>query len=430
MTPCDAAATVISKLQTHGFEANAIGGCVRDLLLGREPKDYDVVTDARPEVVEILFDDTKAVGKQFGIIIVGIEDQQIEVATYRSDGAYSDGRRPDEVIFASTLREDICRRDFTINGLVSDLRTSPYRMIHDYGIGFVRDPLGEGQFIKDLNDHVIRAIGDPALRFAEDKLRMLRAIRFAVQLGFTIHPDTYRAIKEHAAEIVSVSRERVRDELFKILMSPEPARGIFLLNQTGLLDVLMPRVHDGQRFGKVLSILDAAVSSPFRTSELMLAILLLWCDYEPDEYAEQSNSSAIIESLRLSAKQVTFLRRLGCWNALFFLPMKPLANIKRFLREPYTEEMIEFHTLVTSDFSVRTQEAWAKKRQRLEEILRTNLWPARVIDGNDLMAAGLSGPQVGHALTYVENLQLDGRELTKEEALQEALAFVKKDVPA
>jgi poly(A) polymerase len=422
MTACEAATEVISVLQAHGHEASAIGGCVRDLLLGREPKDYDVVTNARPDVVEALFVHTKAVGKQFGIIIVGIEDQQIEVATYRSDGIYSDGRRPDKVTFAKTLREDICRRDFTINGLVSDLQMSPYQTTHDYGIGLVRDPLGEGQFIKDLNDKVIRAIGDPEQRFAEDKLRMLRAVRFAVQLGFTIEPETYKAIKKHAAEIESVSRERVRDELFKILMSPEPARGIFLMNQTGLLASLLLPIHEGE-FGRMLTILDAAVDAKLRTPEFMLAVLLLWCDTEETECNDTSNRSTVIESLKLSTKQVEFLKRIDRWYELLWLPTGQVPEIKRFLREPFIEEMIELHSLVVTDLSTHTQEQWQVSREKIEAILKEDLWPAKVVDGNDLLEIGLKGTQVGAALTYIEDLQLNGANLTRQQALDAAMPF-------
>lgn len=418
MTPREAASTVISNLRARGFEAYAIGGCVRDLLLNREPKDYDVVTNAKPENVEALFADTKAVGKQFGIIIVGIEDQQIEVATYRSDGDYSDGRRPDTVIFAETLRDDISRRDFTINGLVSDLQGP--------GHGFMEDPLGEGVFLKDLNDRVICAIGNPDQRFAEDKLRMLRAIRFAVQLGFTIAPATFKAIKAHADEIEVVSRERVRDELFKILMSPEPARGIFLMNQTGLLARLLPCVHEGEQFGRVLSVLETAVNSEFRTPELMLAILLLWCDDELSKRLDTTNRGAAIESLRLSAKQVAFLEGVDRWFELFWIAHKSLSETKRFLRQPYTREMIALHSLIASDFPAAAQWQWARARERAEKILEENLWPDRVVDGNDLLAAGLKGKEIGFALDRIEDRLLCGEIITKEEAIRGALQYFER----
>src|SRR5882724_5294938 len=195
---------VIQSLHQAGFHAFLVGGCVRDLLLGREPADFDVSTDATPDDVMRIFPKTYAVGAQFGVVLVAVSDTEtIEVATFRSDIGYSDGRHPDQVRFTKSPQEDVARRDFTINGLLFDPATSQ-----------VLDYVG-GQ--KDLGAKVIRSIGKPELRFAEDKLRMLRAVRFAARFGYAIEPGTLAAVQKLAPEIVQVSRERARDELTKML---------------------------------------------------------------------------------------------------------------------------------------------------------------------------------------------------------------------
>src|SRR6478752_3495343 len=201
---------LVRKLRAAGHVAYYAGGCVRDLLSGTPPKDVDIATDARPEVVQKLFPRTYAVGAHFGVIVVLENGFQFEVATFRSDGAYLDGRRPVEVHFASA-EEDAARRDFTINGMFFDPEKNEV-------IDFVGGRA-------DLERKLIRAIGDPAQRFAEDRLRMLRAIRFATALGFEIDPATWDAIVENADAITQISAERIREELVKIFLSPNRARG-------------------------------------------------------------------------------------------------------------------------------------------------------------------------------------------------------------
>src|SRR5580692_250368 len=195
--------SICDRLQRNEHQALLVGGCVRDLLLGREPADYDVTTDATPERVMELFPESIAVGAQFGVVLVPRDGLKVEVATFRSDVGYSDGRHPDRVVYSKTPQEDVQRRDFTINGLL---------MRHDTGevLDFV-----EGQ--ADLAAGIIRAIGEPSRRFAEDKLRMLRAVRFAARFGYTIEPATFVAIRKHAKEIGIVSAERIREELTKLL---------------------------------------------------------------------------------------------------------------------------------------------------------------------------------------------------------------------
>src|SRR5262249_17978970 len=233
------ATRVVHTLRRSGHTAYLAGGCVRDLLLSREPADYDVATSATPQEVMRLFPQTYAVGAQFGVVLVPVRSNDdsvsdepgnyaIEVATFRSDGAYSDGRRPDEVRFSSDARLDVQRRDFTINGLLLDPATAE-----------VLDFVGGRE---DLRLGVIRTIGEPHRRFAEDKLRLLRAVRFAARFGYIIEDKPLAAIRELAAQISQVSRERIRDELLKMLTEGHARRAFELLDQTGLLEQVLPEV--------------------------------------------------------------------------------------------------------------------------------------------------------------------------------------------
>ncbi len=239
--------SIIQTLRQHGFQAYLVGGCVRDLLLKREPADFDVATNATPTQVMDIFPETYAVGEKFGVVLVPLPESEriegsgnenggnatskahaVEVATFRSDLAYSDGRHPDGVRFSQDPREDVARRDFTINGMMLDPLT-----------GEVLDFVG-GR--KDLDAKVIRAIGDPDRRFGEDKLRMLRAMRFAARFEYEIEAETFAAIQRHSSEISMVSRERVRDELTKMLTEGHARRAFLLLDETGLLKEILPEI--------------------------------------------------------------------------------------------------------------------------------------------------------------------------------------------
>jgi poly(A) polymerase len=222
------ARAVIAKLRGAGHQAYLVGGCVRDLLLGAEPKDFDVSTDARPARIMELFPQSGQVGAHFGVVLVRDARSQVEVATFRSDHDYADGRRPASVHFESDPREDVLRRDFTINGLMMEADT-----------GKVLDYVGGRA---DLERHMVRAIGDPDARFREDHLRLLRAVRFAARLGFEIDAATFEAIVRHHALILKVAAERVRDELERILMEGGARRGLELLDASGMLADLLPEV--------------------------------------------------------------------------------------------------------------------------------------------------------------------------------------------
>ena len=218
---------LVARLQAAGFAAFWVGGCVRDHLLGREPQDYDIATDARPAQVEQLFSHTIPVGRQFGVVIVMLHDRQFQVATFRAEADYTDGRRPGTVVFAGA-EADASRRDFTVNGLFHDPLTG---QTHDW-VG------GEA----DLRARLIRTIGPPAERFGEDHLRLLRAVRFAAQLNFAIEPETFAAIRPLAPKIKVISAERVRDELLKLFRPPHAARGLELLRDSGLLEQVLPEL--------------------------------------------------------------------------------------------------------------------------------------------------------------------------------------------
>jgi poly(A) polymerase len=230
MTPVPSktiAKKIVEDLQSAGFAAFWVGGCVRDFLLGREPQDFDIATDAKPEQVEKLFRKTIPVGKKFGVMIVVENGQQFQVATFRAEADYQDGRRPGKVVFANA-EADASRRDFTVNGLFYD---PPKKKIHDW-VG------GE----KDLRAKIIRTIGTPEERFGEDHLRLLRAVRFAAQLDFEIAPKTFSAIQKLAPKIKLISAERIRDELLKLFRPPHAARGLVLLRESNLLENILPEL--------------------------------------------------------------------------------------------------------------------------------------------------------------------------------------------
>ena len=234
------ATSIVRTLRQQGFQAYLAGGCVRDLLLERQPKDYDVATEATPKQVMAVFPETYAVGAQFGVVLVpapevereadsgGSKSHAVEVATFRSDIGYSDGRHPDQVRFSKNPREDVERRDFTINGMLLDPVS-----------GKVLDYVGGRD---DLKAGVIRTIGDPLRRFGEDKLRMLRAVRFAARFEYRIDPATFSAIQDFAEQIRVVSRERVRDELTRMLTEGHARRAFLLLNESGLLRQVLPEI--------------------------------------------------------------------------------------------------------------------------------------------------------------------------------------------
>lgn len=389
------AVEVVQVLRDAGFESLWAGGCVRDSLLGREPEDYDVATDARPDDVQKLFRRTLNVGATFGVtIVLGRRQQgQVEVATFRADGEYLDGRRPKDVQFSSA-EQDALRRDFTINGMF-------YDPVADRVIDYVA-----GQ--RDLTAGIVRAIGNPRERFAEDKLRLLRAVRFAAALGFELEPLTQAAVCEMAAQISVVSAERIAQELHKMLCLPQRAVAVGLLKDTGLLPVILPELdtsHEGtwQTTRHALDALPAAASF-----ELAAATLL--------QSLEAGQAEQLSRRLRLSNKEIDAITWLvangdSLRGARDFEP----ARLKTLLAHPLAESLIQ---LVQARGAATDDEDAAFCAEYLESTPADILNPAPLIGGSDLIAAGLQpGPEFKGILDAVRDAQLNGEIVSREDAL-------------
>ena len=420
---------VAETLRRNGFQAYFAGGCVRDLLRGVEPKDYDVATDAEPEEVQQLFPRALAVGVQFGVVIVVEGEHRVEVATFRNDGLYSDGRRPDTVRFAKEAREDVRRRDFTVNGLLMDPAS-----------GAVLDFV-EGR--RDLERKLIRAIGDPEARFAEDRLRMLRAIRFAACLGFEIEAETFAAIRRLCAGIAVVSAERVRDELLKILCSGQARRGFELLDESGLLAEILPEITamkgvaqppeyhpEGDVWVHTLLMLEGL--PPDCPPTLALGVLLHDVGkpptfrVAPDRIRFDNHvpvgvrmAEAVCRRLRLSREQTEQVVALVERHMQFQdAPRMRESTLKRFLRQEKFAEHLELHRLDcrSSHGSLATYD-WLRKQ--LEELPEESIRPRPLLSGDDLIAMGYRpGPLFKGMLRAVEDAQLEGRITDRESALQ------------
>jgi putative nucleotidyltransferase with HDIG domain len=429
---------VIKTLRSRGHSAYLAGGCVRDLLLGSEPADYDVTTSATPEEVMSVFPRTYAVGAQFGVVLVPVRhdhaageasDYSIEIATFRSDGQYSDGRHPDQVRFSSDARLDVERRDFTINGLLLDPVTLE-----------VLDFVGGRQ---DLERGVIRTIGEPHQRFAEDKLRLLRAVRFSARLDYAIEDQTLAAIRQLAPQIHQVSHERIRDEILKMLTEGRARRAFELLDETGLLEQVLPEVKkmqgvaqppefhpEGDVWVHTLMLLEGLTAGSSRT--LALGALLHDVGKPPtyrlapdrirfDEHAEVGTRMAaeICRRFRLSNEETGQVCALVA-NHMRFGDVGRMkdSTLKRFFRLPRFEEHLELHRLDCMS-SHRGLDLYNFAREKLRELPAEQIRPHLLITGDDLIAAGYApGPEFKELLTAVEDAQLEGVITTKEEALK------------
>jgi poly(A) polymerase len=442
--------SIIQVLRQHGFQAYLVGGCVRDLLLRREPADYDIATSATPAEVMEIFPDTYAVGAQFGVVLVPLPENQhastgenappktqaVEVATFRSDLGYSDGRRPDDVRFSQDPREDVERRDFTINGMLFDPLTNE-----------VLDFVG-GR--KDLEAGIIRTIGDPEKRFAEDKLRMLRAVRFAARFEFEIETETLAAIQRQAQEIQVVSRERVRDELTKMLTEGHARRAFLLLDESRLLREVLPEIStmkgvqqppefhpEGDVFVHTLLLLDhlphpcpptlawgALLHDVGKPATFRVAPDRIRFDNHVDVGVKIAEE--ICKRLRFSARDTEQVLALVDNHMRFghATRMKE-STLKKFIRMPGFDEHLALHRAdsLSSHGNLSTYEFIHKK---LSEIPPENIRPTPLVTGDDLIAAGYSpGPKFREILEAVEDAQLEGRLLSHETAL----AFVKVEFP-
>jgi len=431
VTPRVLANSICDQLIRSGFQALLAGGCVRDLLLGREPADYDVATDASPDQVMALFPESVAVGAKFGVILIPRDGHKVEVATFRSDGSYSDGRRPDTVVYAKSAEEDVQRRDFTINGLL---------MRHD--TLEILDFVGGRA---DLNAGIIHAIGNPDKRFEEDKLRLLRAVRFAARFDFEIEAETFRAIRKHAKGIAQVSPERIRDELTKMLTEGAAGNAFRLLDQAWLLQQILPEIAamkgveqppqyhpEGDVWVHTSMMLDGIPSGS--TMTLAWGVLLHDVGKPPTfrsaaETGDRIRFDGHVEvGVRMGEE---ICRRLKMSNdeteqilALIANHMKfkdagqmRSSTLKRFVRQPKFEEHLALHKLDCLS-SHRHLDTYEFVREFLAQTPPEQVTPSKLLTGDDLIYMGFSpGPEFKEVLRTVEDAQLEGSIQTREEAL-------------
>ena len=428
------AKTIVQTLRQHGYTAYFAGGCVRDRLLGVEAKDFDVATDARIHDVQALFSHTIPVGAQFGVTLVMLDNIPYEVATFRADGAYLDGRHPVAVRF-SDAREDALRRDFTINGMFFDPLTND---IIDYVGGR-----------EDLKNHVVRAIGDPAERFQEDRLRMIRAVRFAARFDFSIAPETFAALRQLAPTLTEIAWERIGEEVVKILTEGGAQPAFLLLAESGLLNIILPEIMamqgveqspdfhpEGDVFVHTLLLLKYLDACDRPSETLALGALLHdvakpLCQGQKAErltfygHCERGADMAVDICQRLKRSRST-------WERVAFLvknhlrlldaPRMRPAKLKRFLRSDGMEELLELARL-DALASNGNLEAYDFCRQQLSKLEPEELRPPRFINGRDLIQLGLQpGPQFATILNAIEEAQLEGTVVSR----QAALAWVKQ----
>jgi poly(A) polymerase len=383
---------VIERLREQGFEALLAGGCVRDRLLGREAKDYDVATNAKPAEVMRLFKRTLKVGARFGVVIVMIDQDQVEVATFRSDVEYVDGRRPTQVHF-TTAREDAARRDFTINGMF-------YDPINDQFIDYVG-----GQ--ADLAKRLIRTIGQPDERFQEDFLRMLRAVRFSVQLDFEIESATFEAMQRYAPQIEKISQERISMELEGILCCDNRSRGVRLLIEAHLAEVIFKGMtpDDLSRACDVLSHLDSPVGYALGLAALCVAL-------------ESEAALVQIDRLKLSRHQIRHVTYLLEHRGDLLDASMSLAQLKLLAGAPYYRDLLVFQTAIQRA-GEKPLDVLEKFQHRLAALGGTPLRPKPLLDGHDLMALGVpSDRRLGELANHLYMAQLEGIVQTREQAEQ------------
>lgn len=423
----EAATGIVRRLKSEGLAAYLVGGCVRDIVMGIVPKDYDVTTNATPDQVLTLFPNAITVGAQFGVVIVPDDAGNVEVATFRSDGIYADGRHPTEVRFSQTAQEDVQRRDFTINGLLYDPETDQ-----------VLDYVG-GQ--ADIHSRRLRTIGDPRERFSEDRLRMLRAVRFTARFGFKLDSRVLAAIRELAPQISSVSAERQRDEIVKILTEGPARAGFELLDTSGLLAEILPEIKrmqgveqppefhpEGDVWVHTLMML-GGLSKP--TPTLALGVLLHDVGKPPtfsirerirfDGHVEVGAKMAeeICTRLRISKRETERIVELVKHHLRFKdFPQMKRSNQLRFIRMEGIEEHLELHRLDCLS-SHRNLTNYQMVRKLLVETPEEEIKPQPLVRGEDLIAKGYTpGPIFKSILQLVEDAQLEGRVHTYQEALR------------
>jgi putative nucleotidyltransferase with HDIG domain len=435
-----AATKLVRRLRESGFIAYFAGGCVRDALLRKQPKDIDIATDAEPEDVQKLFARTVAVGVKFGVVRVLEGEFEFEVATFRSDGIYLDGRRPATVTFSSP-EEDAKRRDFTINGMF-------YDPVEDQVVDFVGGK-------SDLERRVVRAIGNPGERFSEDHLRLLRAIRFGAALDFEIEPATWKAITGNAHQIVSVSHERVRDEFMKIISDRHRVRGLDLLDQSGLLQKILPevsRMHGCEQPPQfhpegdvyvhtrlMLSLLPAD-ASPWLVLSVLLHDIGKPVTYSFDEVDQRIRfnghdqvgadmASEIMTGLRFSNEAIdTVVEAIRNHMVFKDTPNMRPAKLRRFMGRQNFPLELELHRVdcLGSHGDLQTYDLLVNKQQ---EFQNEPIIPPPLLTGRDLIVLGLKpGPRFGEILEAVQTAQLDG-EVTDRAGALELLQTLEPSIP-
>ena len=433
MSKKESALQIIRTLRKEGCQAYFVGGCVRDLLLKKNPKDFDIATDAVPKRVASLFPKTVPVGAQFGVMLVIEGGESFEVATFRADKGYRDGRHPVGVRFTDA-KEDALRRDFTVNGLFFDPLT---RQVMDWV---------EGK--KDLKKRIIRAIGDPKKRFMEDKLRMLRAVRFASVLGFKIEPKTFSAVKKLAKNIREVSQERVRDELVKMFTGPHPALALELLDKSGLLPEVLPEVEkmkgvqqprafhpEGDVFVHTKLLMKQLQNAP-----PVLAFGCLLHDVgKPATYRRSDRirfnghdrvgariTEKVLERLRFSNELKDQI--VACVEGhMRFKDVRSMreSTLKKFMQRQTFETELEQHRIdcLASHGDLAN---WRFLKKKARQFTKEDIKPKPLINGKDLLALGYTeGPLIGKILRAAEEAQLERKIVTKDEAL----AWVKRGGP-
>lgn len=427
----NAAKSIVKTLQNRGHRAFFVGGCVRDAILGIHPEEFDITTSATPDEVQQIFEHTVPVGESFGVILVIIDGYKYEVATFRKEWGYKDGRRPSEVSYSSNEKDDVIRRDFTINGFLYD----PVKEeLYDYVNG-----------LQDLEKGVIETIGDPVERFTEDKLRMIRAVRFSARFEFRIEERTFYAIKSMAEKITEVSAERLRDEIVSIVTQKNPGSGLNMLKQSELLKYILPEVQDmdnvpqpqefhpeGDVFRHTCIVLEKLhdIRNGNVNSELAMGALLHDIG-KPPTFEERdrirfnghdrlgaSMAKRICKRLRFSKKQTERITSL----VRDHLKFKDVFNmrestLRRFISTPHFEDHMSMH-LADCLGSHGMTDAYDFLRKKLEEYEHSEIKPKPLINGHDLIGLGFEpGPAFSEILNSVEEQQLEGNLKTREDAL-------------
>ena len=403
MTNKQAAIKIIKRLGRNGFQALLAGGCVRDMLLGRRAHDFDVATDAAPADVIKIFKRTLKVGAKFGVVIVLLEDKQVEVATFRTEAGYIDGRHPGRVKFAGAA-EDAGRRDFTINGMFYDpLR----RQVIDYV---------DGQ--ADLKKQVVRTIGKPEERFGEDYLRMLRAVRFSTQLSFAIEPGTWSAIRSNAKNITRISGERIAVELEGILVDPNRSAGAVMLIKSGLAEAIFSGFADREAKFAIKVLYELRTKIDFA---LALAGLFSGC---PEEFAREK-----CQILKLSRSQNKHIKFLMTNRGKLLDDRMSLAELKMILAEPYFRDLYELQRAIEK---ARPDgrggiAALGRLRKRIKALGDVELRPKPLLNGHDLIRLGaVPGPGLGQLAEEMYIAQLEGKLQTPQQARQWAKKWLQK----